>query len=259
MYICRSVIDPNKHNQTFKLNRLGAYTNPCELTFKRSNVQLQPPLHSQLRVPLARLFTSLHYINMSDTDILYNFLHLWSVICGGQPPRRIPIAVYGRINSEQPWSYHQLILLHRRSWNWEEVVDICTGSPPLIVFPLRLFSIDGLPQNKRVCRCRQDGSLLVLDVQLGKGLSEASVALILVDSQEPSEVPLTTLDTARIIATSTCIVHTKRDLVPNDYSEHHISYLSSKYDLLQKFDLDCFSANLTTGQGIDEVLAFIGM
>lgn len=98
-----------------------------------------------------------------------------------------------------------------------------------------------------------------MDVQLGKGLSEASVALILVDSREPSEVPLTTLDTARRIAPSTCVVHTKRDRVPNDYSEHHISYLSSKYDLWQKYDIDCVSISLTTGEGIDDVIAFIGM
>lgn len=99
----------------------------------------------------------------------------------------------------------------------------------------------------------------MLDAQLGKGLYEASVALVLVDSQEPSEVSLTTLDTVRRMATSTCVVHTKRDLVPSDYSERHISYLSSKYALLQQFDIDCFSVNLTTGEGVDDVLAFIGM
>ncbi|KAI1789342.1 hypothetical protein LXA43DRAFT_1021738 [Ganoderma leucocontextum] len=139
---------------------------------------------------------------------------------GTSPPRRVPVAVYGAPG---------------------------TGKKSLISL-----------LNKRVYRCPQDGSLLVLDVQLGKGFSEASVALILVDAQEPGEVSLTTLDTARRFATSTCVVHTKRDLIPCDNSERHLSYLSSKYDLSLKFDIDCLSVNVTTGDGINDVLAFVG-
>ncbi|TFY76978.1 hypothetical protein EWM64_g7035 [Hericium alpestre] len=67
-----------------------------------------------------------------------------------------------------------------------------------------------------------------------------------------------TLDTARKIATSTSLIHTKRDLIPRDYSERHISYLSSKYELSLKFNIDCLSVSLTTGEGIEDVLAFIG-
>ncbi|KAM5530676.1 hypothetical protein V8D89_015648 [Ganoderma adspersum] len=157
---------------------------------------------------------------MSGANILCGFFHLWSVISGASPAQRVSVAVYGGPG---------------------------TGKKSLISV-----------LNQRVYRSPQDGRLFVLDVQLGKGLSEASVALILVDSQDPREVPLTTLETTRRIAPSTCVVHTKGDRVPSDYSEHHISYLSSKYDLWQKYDIDCLSTNLITGEGIDDVIAFIG-
>ncbi len=98
----------------------------------------------------------------------------------------------------------------------------------------------------------------MLDVQLGDGLSQASVALILLDAQEPEIFSPATLDVARGVATSTCVVHTKIDLVPCDYSDRHLRYLGSKPFLSHQFDVDCLSVNLKTGAGVEDVLAFIG-
>ncbi|PIL23323.1 hypothetical protein GSI_14634 [Ganoderma sinense ZZ0214-1] len=112
--------------------------------------------------------------------------------------------------------------------------------------------------NNRVYRCPRDGRRLRLEVQLGDRLSEASVALILVDAREPGILSPATVDVAQRVATSTCVVHTKLDLVPCDYSHNHLRYLGSKPLLSHRFDIDCLSVNLTTGEGIDDVLAFIG-
>ena len=98
----------------------------------------------------------------------------------------------------------------------------------------------------------------MLEAQLGEALSQASIALILLDAREPEVLLPDTLDVARRVATSACVLHTKLDLVPCDYSEPHLRYLASKPLLSHQFDVDCLSVNLTTGEGVDDVLAFIG-
>lgn len=98
----------------------------------------------------------------------------------------------------------------------------------------------------------------MLEVQLGDGLPQASVALILVDAREPDILSPATLDVARRVATSTCVVHTKLDLVPCDYSIPHLRYLGSKPFLSYHFDVDCLCVNLTAGEGVDDILTFIG-
>ncbi|KAI1794471.1 hypothetical protein LXA43DRAFT_142471 [Ganoderma leucocontextum] len=157
---------------------------------------------------------------MLGLDLSQNLLHRCFVVFSLSPPQRVPVTVYGGPG---------------------------TGKKSLISV-----------LNNRVYRCPQDGRRLLLDVQPGDGSSQASVALILLDAQEPEGLSPATLDVARRIATSTCIVHTKLDLVPCDYSERHLRYLGSKPFLSYKFDVDCLSVNLATGQGVDDVLAFIG-
>ena len=98
----------------------------------------------------------------------------------------------------------------------------------------------------------------MLEVQLGDDLSQASIALILLDAREPEILSPKTIDVARKVAISTCVVHTKSDLVPCDYSDLHLRYLTSKPLLSHDFDIDCLSVNLTTEEGADDVLAFIG-
>ena len=98
----------------------------------------------------------------------------------------------------------------------------------------------------------------MLDVQLGSELSKASVALILIDAQSPKVLTQTTLDMARTMATSTCVVHTKVDLLPADHSPTHLHYLGSVPYLAFFFDVDCLPVSLTTGEGVDGILLFIG-
>nr|VWP00666.1 Uncharacterized protein [Ganoderma boninense] len=113
-------------------------------------------------------------------------------------------------------------------------------------------------KNNRVHRCPQDGRLLVLDVQLGAALeSKASVALVLLDAQNPQDLSRTTVDVARTAAASTCVVHTKVDLLPSDHSPDHLYYLGSIPYLAFVFDIDCLPVSLTTGKGVDGVLSFI--
>ena len=98
----------------------------------------------------------------------------------------------------------------------------------------------------------------MLEVQLGEALSQASISLILLDAREPDVLFPDTLEVARRVATSACAVLTKLDLVPCDYSESHLQYLASKHLLSYQFDIDCLSVNPTTGEGVDDILAFIG-
>ncbi|PIL23322.1 hypothetical protein GSI_14633 [Ganoderma sinense ZZ0214-1] len=157
---------------------------------------------------------------MLGLNLLPSLLHCCFLGSGLSPPQRVRVVVYGGSG---------------------------TGKKSLIS-----------TLNNRVYCCPQDGRRLLLEVQLGDGLSQASVAMILLDARKPEIISLDTIDVARRIAISTCVVHTKLDLVPCDYSDPHLRFLASRPLLSHRLDVDCLSVNLKTGEGIDDILAFIG-
>ncbi|TBU44712.1 hypothetical protein BD309DRAFT_990089 [Dichomitus squalens] len=113
--------------------------------------------------------------------------------------------------------------------------------------------------NHRVYRCPWSGRRLSFAAELSTRQVDATVAFILVDARQPSsDIEEDTVAAARRVAQSICILHTKTDLVPGDHSNRHLGYLGSHPYLSYKWDVDCLSASLATGEGVDDILAYIG-
>ncbi|KAI0684377.1 hypothetical protein C8Q76DRAFT_315401 [Earliella scabrosa] len=101
----------------------------------------------------------------------------------------------------------------------------------------------------------QDQKRFSFDVQLKEPTT--SIALILADASSLPETIDPALRAARQCAPVVCLVYTKVDLVPRDYSINHIEFLGSGPFVGYTYDLDFFSVSCVTGEGIDDLLEYI--
>ena len=67
------------------------------------------------------------------------------------------------------------------------------------------------------------------------------------------------LKAAREAASLVYVVQTKVDLIPRDFSPAHKRLLQTPAWFRYYRDIDCFPISTVTGEGIDELVCFIGM
>ncbi|KAI0705740.1 hypothetical protein C8T65DRAFT_652611 [Cerioporus squamosus] len=142
-----------------------------------------------------------------------------------------------------------------------------SDSPPQIRNDLATVAVYGDPGsgkhtlisllNKRPYTRAEDKKSFAFNAQLGRKGSPASVAVVLYDPTNAKRQIAPFVHEARQAASSVCIVQTKMDLVPSDFSSRHLDFCSVAADMGYKYQVDCFDVGLTVGDGVDELLAYL--
>ncbi|KAI0757990.1 hypothetical protein C8Q74DRAFT_1302518 [Fomes fomentarius] len=108
----------------------------------------------------------------------------------------------------------------------------------------------------------QDSKCFVFHARVGTApnptSNPTSIALVTVDSSVPRIGPLKpTLDIAREAAPHVCVVFTKSDLIPRDYSMTHLNLLGRVPETSYVYDIDCIPVSTTSGEGLNDLFACI--
>ncbi|KAI0757995.1 hypothetical protein C8Q74DRAFT_1360217 [Fomes fomentarius] len=108
----------------------------------------------------------------------------------------------------------------------------------------------------------QDSKCFVFHARVGTApnptSNPTSIALVTVDSSVPRIGSLKpTLDIAREAAPYVCVVFTKSDLIPRDYSMTHLNFLEKVPNVSYVHDIDCISVSTTSREGLDDLFACI--
>lgn len=77
------------------------------------------------------------------------------------------------------------------------------------------------------------------------------------DARKPSDVTKEVVSEAQKVATFVCVVQTMVDLVPRDNSLIRVQYIGNATSIRYNFRIDCVSANLLTGEGLEDVFDIV--
>ncbi|KAI0705739.1 hypothetical protein C8T65DRAFT_652609 [Cerioporus squamosus] len=111
--------------------------------------------------------------------------------------------------------------------------------------------------NKRPYTRAADGMSFMFLARLGDEDSPAPIAVVLYDPTNPKANIAAHIQAAQHSAASVCVVQTKIDLVPSDFSDAHLASLQVAPWMGYNFQLDCFDVSLTTGDGFDALLTYL--